>query len=188
MQNERSGEVVVHEYDGIEECDNHLPRWWLWSLYLAIVFAAGYWLVFHTFGRQTLASTEYAQVKLQRLAREAEALKSAGEVNADLLVKLSKEPSTVAEGAELYEQNCTVCHDQGGRGKVGPNLTDAYWLHGAKPMDVYAVVKDGFLAKQMPAWGTKLGERRVRSVVGYVLSIQNTQAAGGKAPEGKLVE
>lgn len=179
---------VVHEYDGIQEQDNRLPRWWLWTLYLAILFSVGYWFVYHTFGRQTLASTAYAEVRRARLAREAEALKSAGEVDAPLLVKLSKEPSTIAEGKALFDETCTVCHDAGGRGKIGPNLTDAYWLHGAEPLAVYATIREGVLDKQMPAWGQKLGERRVRSVTAYVLSIRDTHVAGGKEPQGELVQ
>lgn len=185
MHEEKAPEDVLHEYDGIQECNNHLPRWWLWTLYLAIIFGFAYWLFFHSFGQGRLPSMAYQDVKLERMAKEAESLKSAGQVDDALLAKLSKEPTSVIEGKAIFEQTCVTCHDADGRGKIGPNLTDDAWIHGSQPMDVYKIVKDGFLPKQMPAWGLQLGERKVRTVVAYVLSLRNTNVAGGKAPQGQ---
>jgi cytochrome c oxidase cbb3-type subunit 3 len=52
-------------------------------------------------------------------------------------------------------------------------------------MDTYKIVREGYLAKQMPAWGKQLGEAKVRSVVAYVVSIRGTNVAGGKEPQGE---
>lgn len=180
-----SGSGVVHVYDGIIEQDNRLPRWWLATLYGAIAFAAGYWLFFHTYQRAELPSAAYATRKAAELAVEAERIKSAGEVTAEMLATLQKDPGTIAQGKEAYETSCTTCHDAGGRGKIGPNLTDGYWLHGGDALSIHRTIRDGFLAKQMPAWGKTLGEAKVRAVTAYVMSLRNTDAPGGKAPQGE---
>ena len=65
---------------------------------------------------------------------------------------------------------------------MGPNLTDAYWIHGARPLDLHKVVTDGVTAKGMAAWGNQLGPSRVESVVAYLLTIRGNQVPGGKAP------
>ena len=58
-------------------------------------------------------------------------------------------------------------------------------LHGAKPTDTYNTIKNGFLAKQMPAWGKQLGEGKVRAATAYVLSLRGSNVAGGKEPQGE---
>lgn len=175
---------VIHEYDGIQECDNHLPRWWLITLYGTIVFAVGYWLHFHTFGSGKNPMAEYQEQESARLAAEAEKMKAAGAVTPELLVKLSKDPATAKQGKEVFTQNCASCHGPEGAGLIGPNLTDDSWLHGGKPDAIYTTVRDGFLAKGMPAWGPQLGEERVRAVAAYLLTIKNTNLQG-KAPQGE---
>ncbi len=184
MKPENQADQVVHEYDGIEECDNQLPRWWLATFIGAVVFAAGYWVYFHNMGKGELASAQHAREKREAIAREAELIQQAGEIGPEMLLTLSKDGGTIERGRELFSQSCVTCHADGARGNIGPNLTDEYWIHGGDPMSVYSTVRDGFLAKQMPAWGKQLGENNVRAVVAYLLSIQNTNAPGGKAPQG----
>jgi len=179
-----SGSGIVHEYDGIIEQDNSLPRWWLATLYGAIVFAAGYWLYFHTYDRGPLPSEVWAEHKAAEIAQEAERIKEAGEVTAEMLLTLQKDVGTVAQGKADYDATCTTCHEAGGRGKIGPNLTDEYWLHGGDAISIYRTIHDGYLPKQMPAWAKPLGEARVRAVTAYVLTLRNTHAPGGKAPQG----
>ena len=77
MSEYKHDQVRDHVHDGIEEYDNRLPNWWLWTLWGTIVFALGYWLVFHTYGL----------AKLPVAAYEAE-MASAGGSLADL-VKLN---------------------------------------------------------------------------------------------------
>ncbi len=180
-----TGEPIVHEYDGILEADNRLPRWWLATLYGAIVFAAGYWLYYHTYDRADLPSEEYARVKKGELAAEAERIKQAGDVTDEMLVTLSKDSGTIDQGKAVFDQTCVTCHAAGGVGNIGPNLTDEYWLHGGGPKKIYGTVREGFLPKQMPAWGKQLGEEKTRAVVAYVLTLKNTNAPGGKAPQGE---
>ncbi|MBL8741852.1 MAG: c-type cytochrome [Myxococcales bacterium] len=178
---------LVHEYDGIIELDNQLPRWWLLTLFGAVAFAAGYWLYYHSYQRDDLPLAAYNRQKAAELAAEAEQLKLAGEVTPELLTKLSHDPATVEQGKAVFAEVCVTCHADGGRGNIGPNLTDDYWLHGHEPLAVYGTIRNGFLPKQMPAWGKTLGEARVRAVAAFVLTIQGTNVAGGKAPQGDKI-
>jgi cytochrome c oxidase cbb3-type subunit III len=177
-------EPVLHVYDGIEELDNQLPRWWVWTFLGSVIFATGYWLYYHGFDQGQLPSEEYAAQQAVELAAEAERLKKSGEITPELLMTLAKDPGTIAQGKATYDTVCVSCHAEGGKGNIGPNLTDDAWLHGGDPVAVYKIVNEGFLAKQMPAWGKQLGEEKTRSVVAYVLTIKNTNVPGGKAPQG----
>ncbi|MFT3765724.1 MAG: cbb3-type cytochrome c oxidase N-terminal domain-containing protein [Minicystis sp.] len=175
---------VVHEYDGIQEHDNQLPRWWLWTFYGAIVFSVFYWFHYHTLsnGVHPMAAHDAEEAAIK--AAEAEKLKKSGAVTPDLLVKLSHDPTTVKQGEEVFKSTCSSCHAQNGGGGIGPNLTDGYWLHGGGPDKIYTTVKEGYPTKGMAAWGPVLGEERVRAAAAYVISIKNTNVAGGKAPQG----
>jgi cytochrome c oxidase cbb3-type subunit 3 len=185
MSNEQD-KVREHTFDGIQEYDNKLPNWWLWTLYGSIVFALAYWLVVHTIAvsdtpHEALQKEMVAAAEAQ-LARAAE-----GGLTDESLELMATIPDRVAEGRALFEQYCVVCHGNQGEGGVGPNLTDQYWLHGASPLDQHAVVTDGVPAKGMAAWGNQLGPRRVETVVAYVLTLRG-QNVPGKAPEGELIE
>jgi cytochrome c oxidase cbb3-type subunit 3 len=93
-------------------------------------------------------------------------------------------PDRVAAGRKVYEQFCVVCHSQQGEGNVGPNLTDPYWIHGGRPLDIHRTITEGVPEKGMVAWGNQLGPLRVQDVTAYVISIKNTNVAG-KAPQGE---
>lgn len=181
---ENGDEKIIHEYDGILEADNHLPRWWLVTLYGAIGFAVFYWMSYEAL--KILPSPTAAFAIEQAKAAEAEAakLKAMGAANDDNLMAMAKNDATKLEGKEIFLKNCMSCHGPAGGGGIGPNLTDGHWLHGGKPMQVYTTIKDGFTKNGMPAWGTLIGEERVRVAAAYVLSIKGTNVPGGKAPQG----
>lgn len=180
-----STEAVVHEYDGILEMDNQLPRWWLYTLFGAIFFAAGYWVYYHSYAIGETPSVRFAREKAEANAAEAQKLMEMGEATPEMLLALSQDAKTTMDGKALFDANCETCHGVGGKGKVGPNLTDGAWLHGHAPMEIYKTVKEGYAPKQMPAWGVKLGETRLRQAVAYVLSIKDTNVPGGKEPQGE---
>jgi cytochrome c oxidase cbb3-type subunit 3 len=174
-----------HVYDGIVEHDNKLPLWWQLTLYGAVLFALCYW-----FGRRLEAIPSPAQayateVAAQRAA-EAERARARGTIDDGMLSTLAKDPATVAQGKDVFVATCAPCHKPDGGGNIGPNLTDAYWIHGSKPTDIYKTVTEGVAAKGMPSWGPVLGEQRVEAAVSFVLSIENTNVSGGKAPQGDL--
>ncbi|MBL8951573.1 MAG: c-type cytochrome [Myxococcaceae bacterium] len=171
-------------FDGIEEEDNHLPNWWLATLFLAMVFAFGYWFLYH--------STVWLDTPAREYAKEAEAQKKRlalqNPMSDESLAALANDPRAVEEGKKTFTTICVACHKADGSGSVGPNLTDRYWLHGNKPTDLYGAVMTGFQDKGMPPWGPQLGEKRTREVVAFVLSIRNSEVPGGKAPQGDLKE
>lgn len=185
MRDEQAPQGNVHEYDGIIEHDNHLPRWWLATFGVCILFAAGYWIHYHTFATGVLPNSEFEQFEVEKAQAEAARLLEAGDVTEDLLWSMSKNPASIAQGKAIFDAQCVTCHAPGGRGAVGPNLTDGFVLHGSAGMDTYQVIRDGYLPKQMPAWGPQLGELKVRSLAAYVLSVRGTNVPGGKEPQGE---
>ena len=92
-----------------------------------------------------------------------------------------------AAGKVTFTANCGTCHTlkaSGSVGNIGPNLTDKTWLHGGKPAQIFKTVNEGVLTKGMAAWGPQLGTDKVQNVVAYVLTLKDTNVAGGKAPQG----
>jgi len=178
--------VFNHDYDGIQEFDNRLPNWWLFIMYASIIFSVAYWLYLDTYGVGKSLVDQYNQEV--RAANEAMlARASAQGVTDESLTIAAGMPETVAEGRTLFETYCVVCHASKGEGLVGPNLTDAYWIHGGKPTEILHTITNGVPSKGMAAWGSQLGPSRVEKLAAYVVSIKNTNVPG-KAPEGELVE
>lgn len=170
---------IVHEYDGILEADNQLPRWWLGIFFGAIAFSVGYWYVYEGW-----AFAPYQrQIWEEEMALAAES--GAIAVDDGLLERLAQNEEAVARGREAFQANCAACHGAQGEGVIGPNLTDPNWVHGGAPTDIHRTVRDGFQARGMPPWGAALGERQVQAVVAYVLTLRDTNVAG-RAPEGEV--
>lgn len=167
---------IIHVYDGIEEADNKLPLWWLWTFFGAVAFAAAYWFYFEVFAVGASPLQRYAQALEAQAARQ-------GTVSAELLESLAKDPEALAEGKALFVSNCAVCHQENGAGKIGPNLTDAFWLHGEKPEEIYATIDKGVLAKGMPAWGPTLGAKATQRLAAYTLTLRGKNLPG-KEPQG----
>ncbi len=176
---------IVHEYDGILEADNQLPRWWLGGFFASILFAALYWTAYEGLKTVPYPGEVYTQEAAEIASAEAAKAQAAPLTDA-LLLGMSQQPAAIGQGKETYSQVCVACHGPNAGGLVGPNLTDAYWLHGSKPQDLYRVVKNGVLEKGMPSWGPQLGEGKVRSVVAYVWTLRNQNVPAGKAPQGEL--
>ena len=189
LQNKPAGSGYVHdtikehEFDGIQEFDNRLPNWWLWTLYGAIVFSLFYWIVFHTLG--------IGQMPIQRFeadmaaAQEAQLERAAAlGLDNDMFVMMAGMDAKVAEGREVWTTHCVACHLDDGRGSVGPNMTDGFWVHGCEPMQMYKTISEGVVSKGMPAWMNQLGPTRVQAAVAYILTIRDTNIEG-KAPEGE---
>ncbi len=186
MSEYKPDQVRDHVHDGIEEYDNRLPDWWLWILYGSIVFAVGYWLVFETMHMVPNPDGRYAQ-ELEAAAEAQLARMSEGGPTDESLALMSTISDRVGEGQEIFAKHCVACHAEKAEGKIGPNLTDQYWIHGGAPMNIHHTVTDGVLDKGMTAWGRQLGPRRIESVVAYVLTLRNTNVPG-KEPQGELYE
>lgn len=169
---------IIHEYDGIEEADNDLPKWWLFIFYASVAFAIFYWFYYHEYGVGLSPEEEYAAAMLER---------AGDEVSAELLTMLSEDEASVSAGQELFQANCVACHGAQGEGQIGPNLTDPYWIHPGDPMGIYRTIDEGVLDKGMPPWGGPLGPQGMKNVTAYVLSIRD-QNLQGKEPQGEIWE
>ena len=175
---------IIHEVDGINECDNELPNWWLYTLYGAIGFAAMYWYAYHAGGFADLPGAQYRAETERALAAQAAQLK-VGDATPEALVALTKDPAALALGKQVFVSTCAACHRADGGGNVGPNLTDDAWLHGSTPEDIFATVSKGVPDKGMPAWLPQLGMLKTQAATAYVLSVRGTNVAGGKAAQGQ---
>lgn len=177
---------VVHSYDDIEEYDNELPNWWLYTLFGTIVFGLGYFFWYQVLRAGPSIQQNYEASRVEDRRRDAERARRMGAMNDEGLRTLSHDATTVAQGLAIYTANCVACHRADGGGLIGPNLTDNQWIHGGEPVRIFRTVSEGVAAKGMPAWGAQLGPDRTLSVVAYILTLRNTNAAGGKAPQGDV--
>jgi cytochrome c oxidase cbb3-type subunit III len=171
-----------HSFDGIQEFDNYLPKWWLWSFYLACIYAAIYWFHYEGSGFGTSSIAAYEAEYSAKMKREA----AAKPVTRQLLLDYAKQPSAIEAGRKLFVTTCFVCHKADGGGQAGPNLTDKFWIHGGSIEQIYQTVAKGSPTDAtMIAWEPNLKRVGVLQVVSYVMSIKNTNVPGGKAPQGK---
>ena len=183
---EPEAKVMDHEYDGIREYDNPLPRWWVWMWAGSFFFSVGYFFHYHVSHNATSVSDEY--VADMAAAREAEAKQSLAEpVSEDSLSKLTANPALMTDAKALFGLRCAPCHGANAQGVIGPNLTDNAWLHGTGTLtDIYGVVDGGVAAKGMPAWGRQLTPIELRKVVAFVGTLRGTNVPG-KPAEGAAV-
>jgi cytochrome c oxidase cbb3-type subunit 3 len=176
--------LLDHAYDGIQEYDNPLPRWWLALFWATIIFTPLYILYFH-FGGGMLAKERYDQEMIAFYDKQAEQLLALGEISEGTLVDLMADVSMMNGGKKIFQTKCATCHGMFGEGGIGPNLTDDYWIHGGQLMDVYATVRDGVTAKGMLAWERQLRPAELMAVSSYVGTLLGTDPANAKAPQGE---
>src|SRR5690606_39175958 len=122
------GRVLEHEYDGIQEYDNPMPRWWVNMFWATIVFSIVYAINIGPVGSGDgwIANYEQDMLAFRELYPEGAPLADAAQ-----LAALAADPSALATGATVYGQMCAACHGAAGQGAIGPNLADDYWIHGA---------------------------------------------------------
>ncbi len=176
-------QLLEHEYDGIREYDNPLPRWWVWMFAGSFLFSIGYFFHYHISHNGTSIAESYEQD--MREARELEAKQSLSQpVTEESLTKLTLDSALMTDAGVLFVARCAPCHGEHAQGIIGPNLTDGSWIHGHGSLtDIYGVVEGGVAAKGMPAWGRLLTPVELRKVVAYV-GTQRDKNVPGKPPEG----
>ena len=176
--------LLDHEYDGLRELDNNLPRWWVWLFYLSIIFSAGYLLYFHVLRIGDLQITEYTKAM-----KAGEQLKNGAMSQFETSIPTlqpSSDANVLAEGRQTYAKFCAPCHRADGGGIVGPNLTDDYWIHGGTFGDTVKVIWDGVPAKGMITWKTVLKPEEISSVASYIYTLRGAKlATPGKLPENQ---
>jgi cytochrome c oxidase cbb3-type subunit 3 len=168
-----AGESLGHEFDGIEELNHPLPRWWLWVFAAAIVWAIVYLVFYPGLGRYRGALDWTSTKQWEDQVEKANALY--GPIYAayyrEPIPALIDDKRAVTIGARLFAINCSPCHGSDARGGKGfPNLTDADWLHGGTPEIIEKTILGGRNGV-MPAWGPVIGEDGVAHVANYVLSL-----------------
>jgi cytochrome c oxidase cbb3-type subunit 3 len=177
------GSLLEHEYDGIREYDNPMPRWWVWMFAGSFFFSVAYFFHYHVSHNGVSVAQAYEHEV--REARALEAQRSMGEpVSEDSLAKLMVDAESMSAANVIFSQRCAACHGDRGQGLIGPNLTDDSWVHGAGGLgDIYRVVEAGVAAKGMPAWGRLLSPAELRRVSAFVGTLRGTNVPG-RAAEG----
>lgn len=152
--------------DGIEEYDNPLPTWWLGLFYFTIVWAGVYGVHYHFVGGRGQTVEYDAEVAAYEAAKPKAA--AAGPVEG---------PEAIAAGKALFATNCVSCHgpeakgvDAAGNKSIGPDLTDAEWIHGGTLADIEKTITVGVPEKGMITWGPILGPEKVKQVAAFVHS------------------
>lgn len=190
QRHDSTEETVGHSYDGIEEYDNPLPRWWFLLFVGTVIFALGYLALYPGLGnwKGMLPGYEDGWTQVKEWQREVD---KANEQYGPLYAKFASMPvEEVAQdaqalkmGGRLYASNCSVCHGSDAKGAYGfPNLTDNDWLWGGEPETIKTTILHGRQAV-MPAWREVIGEEGIRNVTGYVQSL-----SGRNTPEGINVD
>lgn len=176
--------LLEHEYDGIREYDNPMPRWWVLTFWATIIFSGAYLLDIGGIGT---GDGRIAQYEADMARWRAAHPQGEGPVDVQALLALAADREALEDGGEIFGKNCAACHAADGGGLIGPNLTDDRWLHGGSIEAVHASIANGVLAKGMPAWGRILTAAQVDRVTAYVWSLQGTSPQKAKAPEGVQV-
>lgn len=181
--------LLDHDYDGIRELDNHLPPWWKWGFYFCIFWSVVYIVNYHVApiwneGHSQLAEYEAENAKAE-LALAEYRKKAADQVDETNVILLT-DAASLDKGKAKFTEVCAACHGDLGQGGIGPNLTDAYWLHGGDIKSVFNTIKYGVLDKGMIAWKDEIKPAEMQAVASYILSLQGSNPPGGKEPQGEL--
>lgn len=176
-----------HDFDGIKELNNPIPPWFNVLFYGTVVVAIAYLLIYHVFDMAPLQAKEYENQMAEAKIAKEEYIKKAGNLVDENSVVLLSDAAQLAKGQETFKTKCAVCHGDKGEGKVGPNLTDVYWLHGGNIKDVFKTIKYGVPAKGMVAWENSMNATQIQEVASYILSLQGSNPPGAKEPQGEMV-
>jgi len=196
-----------HEWDGIEELNNPLPRWWVWVFYATIVWGIGYTIAYPAWPLITQATPGLLGASTRAdVAADIAAVDAANSAIKERLIAadlngIGADPELAAfaerAGAAVFRTNCSTCHGSGAAGFEGkgyPNLLDDDWLWGGTMEDIHLTVAHGIRNttdpdarySQMPAFGVDgiLDETQIAQVTEHVLAISGqdhdaTAAAAG---------
>ena len=180
--------MTDHAYDGIRELDNRLPPWWLWGFYFTIFFGVVYVLNYHVFKYSPLQEEAYNLEMEQAEAQVTAYLATLDNLIDETSVTFSEEESDLLTGKEIFISKCSACHGQNGEVGVGPNLTDKYWLHGGDIKSIFKTVKYGVPSKGMISWEAQLVPKEMQQVSSYIYTLEGTDPANPKEPQGDLFE
>lgn len=198
-------ETTGHSWDGIEEYNNPLPRWWLYTFYFTIVWGIIYSIAYPAWPLVKGATEGFLGFSTRgEVAKDIQAFTDA---NAAIEAKLATADITtvsadpelqsyaVNSGAAVFRTNCSQCHGSGAAGAKGyPNLLDDDWLWGGDIEAIAYTIRHGIRSRsddtrysEMPAFGEFLEESEITAVVNYVLSLSGADHDAALAAEGATV-
>jgi cytochrome c oxidase cbb3-type subunit 3 len=181
-----SDPLTDHAYDGIQEFDNPMPRWWRLTFWATFYFAICYSLWHLVYKDGPPVAEEYA-ADMRAFREQTAKREMGGAVTEESLAKAMANTALMADAESVFKNRCVQCHGPNGQGVIGPNLTDGYWIHGqGKLMDIYSVVNQGVANKGMPAWGRQLPEIEIAKLAAYIGTLRNKNVPG-RPPEGVQV-
>lgn len=191
-------ETTGHEWDGIRELDNPLPRWWLWITWGTILFSVIYWILMpawpgiHGYTKGVLGDSARAKVAVELKQLEAQRGAESAQLKNASLEQIEKDPQLQAYalslGQSVFGDNCATCHGTGGTGGKGyPNLRDDVWLWGTgKLEDIQYTITHGVRTGepgarmlQMPAFGRDqmLNDAQIGDLTEYVVALSHRPAS-----------
>lgn len=201
-------DTTGHSWDGIQEFNNPLPRWWLYTFYITIIWALGYTVLYPAWPLLTGATPGILGASTR--ADVAAEIKRFEEANAPIEAKLvatdltaiaaDPELGTFAQnaGAAVFGTWCAQCHGSGAEGNKGyPSLLDNDWLWGGTIEDIHTTITHGIRNttdpdarySQMPAFGKDelLDKDQIAAVVQHVRQISGQDFDAGLAATGATV-
>lgn len=200
--------TMGHEWDGIEELDTPLPRWWLWTFYACILFAIGYviaypaWPLIDSYTTGVLGWSSRGDLARDMAAQDVKVAPIRQAIATTTIEKLAGQPlllqAAVEGGRAAFKVHCVQCHGSGAAGSKGyPNLNDDDWLWGGDLATIEKTIIDGIRNPDhaetrlsiMPAFGRDqlLTVAQVDDVVAHVRTISRQQGADVAARRGALV-
>ncbi|KQS93425.1 c-type cytochrome [Chryseobacterium sp. Leaf394] len=182
--------LIDHGFDGIMELDNQLPKWWVGLFWFGTAFMVLYISAY--------AFTDFAsplkEYEVEYREQEASIAKFMADQPPITIESAEFSEDNIAAGEEVFKTNCVSCHSEGGKGGIGPNLTDNFWHNQPEKTlfkNVFHVVENGVTGTAMQAWGKNgvLSGNEIQNVAAYVYSINQmkkpiTPAEGGAPPYG----
>ncbi|ESW78121.1 cytochrome-c oxidase, cbb3-type subunit III [Mesorhizobium sp. C280B] len=181
-----------HEWDGIKELNNPLPRWWVITFYITIAWAIGYtvvypaWPMLTSATRGVLGYSSRKDVKNELAAAEVAKGKYVAAIQAKTVSEITADDTlrdfAVAAGGAAFKVNCVQCHGSGAQGSKGfPNLNDDDWLWGGNAEQIQQTIAHGIRfasdpdtrLSEMPAFGDIITTDQIKQVGAYVASLSD---------------
>ncbi|MTI42424.1 cytochrome c oxidase cbb3-type subunit 3 [Roseibium hamelinense] len=190
-------ETTGHEWDGLKELNNPLPKWWLYLFYATIVWAVIYWVLYpswplvSSYTTGILGDSQRADALAAYDEGVAGRSEFADKINAASLEEVSSDPElrqfAMAAGQAAFGDNCAPCHGAGGNGFEGyPNLQDDTWLWGGTLEDIHYTLLHGIRVDNdearfgnMPAYGDIFSNEEIEQVANYVGSEVGLEPKAG---------
>jgi len=195
-------ETTGHEWDGIQELNTPMPRWWLLVLYITIIWSVGYWIVYPAWptisgdhergGTKGVADwTEYKKLEENLAEIEQRRGEYLARFNKASFDEIMNDPElyafALAGGQAAFKDNCATCHGTGGAGGKGyPNLNDDDWLWGGDIPSIYQTIKYGIRIhpkgrqSEMPAFKDMLTPPQITATAEYVDGLHSGEKAAGE--------